>query len=530
MKKWVVCFIVLLLSGNLFAQEQLMNVAKEYLLKGDFEKAASTYKQLVEYNPGNEDVMNGYLQSLIGIKDFKTAEKIIKQNIKKQPDNIVLSYELSKIYTAQKEEKKANKLIQEILQKLPTDENSIKDFALLLEKDNQTDVAIQVYEKAKKNDELNPYLFAEELAILYNKKGDQDKAVQSLLDLYISRQDKSESVKATLQRMIENNTEKLDNIRQNIQKRAAKQPEIIAYPDLLAWLYIQQGDYDNAYTQIKSIDLRLKEDGRRILGFARLALREKKYSTSLKAYEDVLSYGSDKPFYQSARNEKLACLSQELKANPYFTKADVKNVTDQYAAFLDEFPSFKTKETMREYAELEARYAHDVDKAIGILQELIKAPQTDRTLKGRAKLDMGDYEIIRNNIWESTLLYSQVDKEFKQDMLGEEARFKNAKLSYYTGDFAWAQGQLDVLKASTSELIANDALNLSVLIVENNPPADSNDKPLLMFARAELLAFQHKYDESTAVLDSIAALYPSHPLADNILMGKSYHCLHKHDI
>jgi hypothetical protein len=126
MKKWVVCFIVLLLSGNLFAQEQLMNVAKEYLLKGDFEKAASTYKQLVEYNPGNEDVMNGYLQSLIGIKDFKTAEKIIKQNIKKQPDNIVLSYELSKIYTAQKEEKKANKLIQEILQKLPTDENSIK--------------------------------------------------------------------------------------------------------------------------------------------------------------------------------------------------------------------------------------------------------------------------------------------------------------------------------------------------------------------------------------------------------------------
>jgi tetratricopeptide (TPR) repeat protein len=196
---------------------------------------------------------------------------------------------------------------------------------------------------------------------------------------------------------------------------------------------------------------------------------------------------------------------------------------------LEAYPAFKLKETLREYAELEARYSNDIDKAILLLSEIVKASNVDRAFRGRCKLEMGDYELVRNNIWESTLLYSQVDKEFKQDMLGEEARFKNAKLSYYTGDFKWSQGQLDVLKASTSELIANDALNLSVLITENNPPADSNTTPLLMFARADLLEFQNKDEEAIAILDSVTTLFPKHPLLDDILMTRAEIATKKQD-
>lgn len=184
---------------------------------------------------------------------------------------------------------------------------------------------------------------------------------------------------------------------------------------------------------------------------------------------------------------------------------------------------------MREYAQFEAKYVHDIQKAIAILNEVVAANNVDKTFKGYCKLDMGDYQLINNDIWESSLLYSQVDKEFKQDMLGEEARFKNAKLSYYTGDFVWAQGQLDVLKASTSELIANDALNLSVLITENNPPADSNSAPLLMYAHADLLEFQNKNDEALVVLDSITAEYPKHPLLDDILMARAFISIKKQE-
>ncbi|RYF91715.1 MAG: hypothetical protein EOO00_07980 [Chitinophagaceae bacterium] len=139
---------------------------------------------------------------------------------------------------------------------------------------------------------------------------------------------------------------------------------------------------------------------------------------------------------------------------------------------------------------------------------------------GWAKLQLGDYYILTGKIWDASLAYSQVDKAFREDQLGEEARFRNAKLAYYRSDFEWAQGQLSVLKASTSELIANDAMYLSVLITENIPP-DSVMTPLQRFAYADLLLFQNKDKEAEALLDSIAQAFPKHPLNDDILMLRS---------
>jgi TolA-binding protein len=112
-----------------------------------------------------------------------------------------------------------------------------------------------------------------------------------------------------------------------------------------------------------------------------------------------------------------------------------------------------------------------------------------------------------------------VDKEFKQDAMGEDARFRNAKLAYYRGDFDWAQHQLLLLKSATSELISNDAIALSVLITEN--VEDSFTYPLVRFAHADLLLAQNRDDEAIALLDSIAKAFPKHPLNDDILMQRA---------
>jgi tetratricopeptide (TPR) repeat protein len=390
------------------------------------------------------------------------------------------------------------------------------------------DEAIKVYEKGKQLNKDNPYAFAEELALLYDKKGDANKATTSLLDVYISNGEKAEDVKSALLRIL-NKPEKIDAFKLLVSKKSKENQDIIAYTDLLAWILVQQKDYEGAFTQIKTIDNKLNEQGRRVLGFARTCLRENQYKASILAYNSVIDLGNDMPFFQTAKGEKLICLKRQLEKNPHYTTVDVEAVEKEYESFLTDFPAFRIREQMREYADLEAKYAHNIDKAISLLSEVTTANNAERTFKGRCKLDMGDYELIRNEIWESTLLYSQVDKDFKQDMLGEEARFRNAKLSYYTGDFDWAQGQLDVLKASTSELIANDALNLSVLITENNPIADSNVTPLKMFARADLLAFQNKDEEAITILDSISTEYPKHVLGDNILMQKANMAYKKQD-
>lgn len=525
----VIAFVTLLFIGwDVCAQDQLLQVARQYLRAGDYEKAGSTYKQLLEYTPNDTELQLGYMESLIGLKDYKNAEKVVKLLIKKNENDGTLQYQLAKVYKAQGDTKKFEKTIEGLLKELKTDDESLRKLANAFEKDGLLDYTIKCYEKGKNAQKENPYLYAEELALVYDKKGDFERASESLLDLYVSQPQKGEEIKAFLQRMM-TSTEKTEMLRKKIVKRAAKENEIIAYSDLLAWMYVQLNDYENAFLQIKSIDTRLNEQGRRILGFARIAFREKKYSAALAAYNAVIEKGSDSPYSQLARSEKLTCLKEQLRNNPLYTSAQVDSVSKQYATFLDEYPAYKFKETIREYAELEARYAHNMDKAVALLQGVVNAPNAERTFKGRCKLEMGDYELVRNNIWESTLLYSQVDKEFKQDVLGEEARFRNAKLSYYNGDFKWAQGQLDVLKASTSELIANDALNLSVLITENNPPADSNTTPLLMFARADLLEYQNKNEQAINILDSITTLFPQHPLMDDILLMRSTLAINKQD-
>lgn len=528
MKRLLIFLWVVLVAHTTKAQDQLLQVARQYLLSEDYTKAAATFKQLLEYNPGDAEILQGYTNSLLGMGDYAGAEKMLKQQVKKNNSDIRSQYDLARVWLRLKEDKKAEKQFQKLNEQVLTRDDQLRTLARWYEKDGMRPQAIALYEKGRSADKLQPFRYAEELAVLYDAQGQTELAMESLLDVYVSSNDKQENVKAAFQRMM-TSPEKLDILRKKIVKRSTRDADQLAWPDLLAWYYTQQGDYESAFQQIRAIDTRLHEDGRRMLGFARLALREKQYKAALQAYRTVAQLGADKPFYQLALSEELMVLNRQLRARPTFTKLDVDSVIKKYETFIQEFPAFQYTETSRDLAELEARLAQQPDKAIDRLSRIVQSPKTDRVFRGQCKLDMGDYELLRNNRWESTLLYSQVDKEFKQDMLGEEARFRNARLSYYTGDFVWAQGQLDVLKASTSELIANDALNLSVLITENNPPADSNSTPLLMFARAELLAFQYRDAEGVALLDSIVLAFPNHVLADDILMAKAKIALRKQD-
>ena len=123
---------------------------------------------------------------------------------------------------------------------------------------------------------------------------------------------------------------------------------------------------------------------------------------------------------------------------------------------------------------------------------------------------------MSGEVWEATLLYSQVDKAFPEELIGQDARFRNAKLSYYNGDFEWAQSQFDILKTSTSKLISNDALDLSIFIMDNLG-LDSNTHAMSEYAQAELLIFQNKLDESIEKLNILGNIYSEHGLKDDIL-------------
>jgi tetratricopeptide (TPR) repeat protein len=175
---------------------------------------------------------------------------------------------------------------------------------------------------------------------------------------------------------------------------------------------------------------------------------------------------------------------------------------------------------MQDLAHLEAFYLDHTAEATDLLNEIIDMTQVSPLTQAESKLELGDILLLNGDIWEASLKYSQVEKAYKHDPIGQEAKFRNAKVGYYTGDFKWAQAQLNVLKGATAKLIANDAMELSLRISENLA-SDTNTVPMVMFARAELLSFRNKDSLALLTLDSINKLFPAHALSDDILMKKA---------
>jgi TolA-binding protein len=290
--------------------------------------------------------------------------------------------------------------------------------------------------------------------------------------------------------------------------------------ELLVWLYTQQGNYDGAFQQLLALEKKQNDQGERLLRFSNNATADGQYQYAIKGYQHIMDKGKTATYYNLAWEGKLQTMLQQLKQERPINTQLLQRLLNEYHTFFSDYPQYSATYLKRNYAMVTALYAHQVDTAIHLLNEAIAAPNASKEFVGQAKLDLGDYYVLNGQVWDATLTYAQVDKAFKEDYLGEEARYRNARLSYYRGDFEWAQAQLAVLKASTTELIANDALYLSVLITENIP-ADSNMAPLNAYAAADLLLFQHKMKASEQLLDSIINTCPQTELMDDVLLLKS---------
>lgn len=518
LKKMRHLLLCLLLSLPLIAaaQSDQVSQARQYVESKEYAKAIDIYKKLYDQTPTDQDLYREYFTAVFAVEDYKNAEKLANEQIKMRPQNPLLFIDLGKVYEKTGKGKKAEELYNKAIQYINGDDLLTTQIANSFAAAGNDKYTILTYERAQ---ELlhNPYVYGNSLARLYAKTGDADKAINALLNAGPAQIGGIEDTKATMLELFGTDDQKLLAAQKALVKRINAQPENPYYADLLIWLFTQRNDWDGALIQIQAIDERNREGGQRLLDFANEANRQQQYEIAVKALDAVIAKGNDKPFYIIAKAEKLSIQLDQLQNNPQFKPEEVNKLSKDYEAFLIEAPQYLATETVKDYALLEAQFNNNPQKGIDLLTKAIAQPSARKDFIGACKLQMGDYYILAGKIWDASLTYSQVDKAFREDALGEEARFRNAKLAYYRGDFQWAQGQLSVLKASTSELIANDALYLSVLITENIPP-DSNLVPLRRFAYADLLLFQNKDQQAEALLDSISQAFPKHPLNDDILM------------
>ncbi len=508
-------------DGNTNSKSSDEQLAAQYFQNKEYEKAAYYYEKLFDKNPIDRYYQN-LLTCWIETENYNKAEKLIKKEHKRNSYAVTYMIDLGYIYKREGKIDQAKKIWEKALNDLPPKQNTIFELANAFINRKEIDYALATYLKGRKI--LNGlYTFHFEIADIYAQKGDYTAMINEYLDLLLINENYIQQVQNSLLRIYQSAPEDKRNelLKTELLRKIQKYPDKKIFAEMLIWIMMQELDFNGALTQSIALDKRLKEDGSRVFSLAHMAAENKQYEAALKGYQYIIDKGKDNYYYNSAKIELLHVNFKKITEQAKYSKEELSLLEKNYVATLNELgKSGNTASLMRDLAHLYAFYLHQTDKAIAVLDEIIAMGRISPQLKAECKLDLADILLLENDIWEASLLYSQVEKDFKHDELGDKAKFRNARLSYFVGDFKWAQAQLDVLKGSTSKLIANDAMQLALLITDNTT-IDTNEVPLQIYARAELLTFQNKLDDALKTLDTINLFFPGHSLADDILMSKA---------
>ncbi|HRB66492.1 MAG TPA: tetratricopeptide repeat protein [Chitinophagales bacterium] len=491
-------------------------LARQFLQNGEYTKAVEYYQSLYQQNP--TEYYTDFIDILFQLKDFDKAEKIIKTHYKEVDKSPIFLLDLVNLYLKQNQLDEAEKQCNKVMKELKANPYEIQQIAQKFIQLQQVDFAEKTYRKAK---ELlkDKQVFNLELADLLLKKND----LQGMLNAYFEEAANTthlNTVKIGLQKALVDEKAK-DEVEKALLKRIQSNKTILNYQELLIWLYMQRNDFEGAILQAKSLDLLHQENGENVLRIARAATIQKDFDAAIKGYQYVINKGITNTWYVTASLELINVKRDKIVQTTNYNQSQLLSLKETYLQFISNYTQddYNAIQAKIELAQLEAFYLHEIDTAIFLVQPIVENDRIPKELLAKAKLNLGDYYIISDEPWESLLLYTQVEKEQKGNPIGEEAKYRNARLAYYKGEFEWAQTQLKIIKANTTEFISNDAIDLSVFILDNLN-SDDTDFALIQFAKADLLQYQNKLNEAEDTLDFILKNYVGTALADDILYLK----------
>lgn len=521
---WIIFFSLLFgfLSPAIAQQKATQTnyaLARQAKENGEWEKAISYYVELYQKTQADlyyRELVELYLET----ENYKEAEKLIKKRIRKNPEQLAYLVDQGLLEEKQGNEKEAAKFYDEAVAKLDRDPQQARLLANQFNRYQKYDYTEAVYlrsRKLNKNDEL----FRFELANAFAQQGKTGEMIEIYLDVVGNNRNYVQTVQNIFSRVLYPDPEgkQMQDLKEQLLRRIQDEPQKQVFAELLIWLYLQDENFRGALIQAKALDKKTNERGKRLHSLGQLALNNKAFEVAEEAYEYVINLGETSPYFLSSKMKYVEVLKEKITQTD-FKSADLARLEQAYAKNISELgKSAFTLSLIRGQANLYAYYLNRLDTAISILDQALNLGGISQEEKAETKIELADLYLLADNIWEASLLYSQVEKAFKYDELGERAKFKNARVAYFTGDFFWAQAQLDVLKGSTSKLIANDALDLSLLITDN-VGRDSVVEPLQIYARAQLLIFKQDYEEASKALDSIPKFFPESSLKDDILFTK----------
>ena len=522
MKQLVLVLTFLICSIFVFSQTETdIQLAQHYYSNGEFDKASSYYEKIYNSTP-TKVYFNRYFECLVQIKDYKTAEKVIKKQLAANKSDIELKVVLGQFYEDINEPSKAKRAYDDIIENSGNNPSVIIQAYQAFASKGKFDLAKQTLDKGRKVANYYPFNF--QYADYFALTGNKPEMIREYLDYVELQPTMYETIQLSInQRMKLANSEEPDFVilKEALLQRAQKSNSNLVFSEMTIWLFIQSKNFNGAYSQVVALDKRSSRDGYRVQDLGLICLENKDYATARKCFNYVMALGENSPLYFEALKSLLNTRYTEITTNRTYSEAEIDATQLEYENAIVKTGKGKQSVTLiLEYAHILAFYGNKTSKAIQELTALMETPGLTDIQKAQVKMQLADVHVLGGDIWEASLLYMQIDSDFKFESIGNEAKFKNARVFYFDGEFDFAQGQLNVLKEATSRLIANDAMQLSVFITDNFG-LDSNYTVMTWFANSELLIEQHKYTEAFQLYDSIQINFPFHSLADEILFRKA---------
>lgn len=499
-------FIFLFFScGLLFSQSE--QVADDYFNRGEFEKALLTYQKLNEKKKSSK-----YIYKIIAtyqqLERYKEADAVIRQRLKEinYPGLIV---ELGYNYQLMDSVSLANKYYNDAILKINERPSYTYGIAKKFEEHSLLDQALKAY---KKGMEINPELnFNMQMARIYGEQGNIELLFSNYIDYIESKPSFLSNSKRAFSDFVSENKDHDNNLilRKLLLKKLQSNPEPYWY-DLLSWLYIQQKEYNKAFTQEKALYRRSQESLSRILDLAQTTIKEKENDIANTIFTFILEHSQD--------------IDTRLTAHQYMLEIEIENadekqldpIDNQFKALFEQYGTFEQTIGLQiAYGDFLSFHKHEPKAASNFLKQSLELPLSGFQ-KAMVKLKLGDILVFQERFNEALIYYTQIQANLKNSTISQEARFKVAKTSYFKGDFQWAESQLKILKASTSQLIANDALDLKLLISDNKDE-DSLQTALKIYSKADLMSFQNKNEEAITLLDKILTEHKGESIEDQAL-------------
>ena len=506
---------VLLFLLSIWAQAQNEQLANNYFDRGEFEKALVSYEELLKSQQGNTNYFQRVVECYQQLQQYEKAEKAIQARLDKYRQNTLL-VELGYNYQLQKNQEKANKYFDQAIDKIKKNAPEAYGIAYTFERKALFDYALLAYKTALETDPKLSFNF--QMAMIYGQKGEPDLMIETyLLEAYQNPQNLP-VIQNQLSRFMTEDADANfnDSLKKALLLRAQKTQDVF-WNDFLSWFFVQQKEYGKAFIQQKAIYKRNPDSFSNIVNLAQMAISDNDQDSASEILTFVLENTNDLELLMQAHSYLL-----DMKIDRATAK-DYPEITATLDRLIKEFGvSPYTLELLELEADFTAFHLNNPEKAKMILKNAMEMP-VNRYQMADLKMQLADILLFEEKFNQALIYYSQVSEDMSGDVTGQEAQLKTAKTSYYKGDFEWASHQLKVLKSASTQLIANDALDL-FLLISDNTVEDSTQVALKKFARADFLLYQNKKTDALAQFQLILKEHKGETIEPVTLLriGKTY--------